>query len=73
MWRLLLFSILVATTHSALDTPLCPDGGEPACAKSGFEFIYFENECKLNVFSYKELFAGRPSEYCFLTNFVSFN
>ncbi|CAD7012628.1 unnamed protein product [Ceratitis capitata] len=59
MWRLFLFSILITVSHGALEA-LCPAGGEPVCAKSGYEFIYFENECKLNVFSYKELFAGRP-------------
>ncbi|XP_067627389.1 uncharacterized protein [Eurosta solidaginis] len=71
MWLILLFGLFISTTNCDLSIPLCPSGGQPVCAKSDYELIYFENECKLNVYSYQRLFAGqsRPTrialEECF--------
>ncbi|CAD7012631.1 unnamed protein product [Ceratitis capitata] len=50
---------MFATAVSGLYTPLCAEGGLPVCATNGRAYLYFENECRLNAYIYKQLFLGQ--------------
>ncbi|XP_017482177.1 PREDICTED: flocculation protein FLO11-like [Rhagoletis zephyria] len=60
MWYIFFIgSLAAAASTTELYTPLCNESGSPVCATNGQKYLYFQNECKLNAYIYKQLFFGR--------------
>lgn len=44
--------------YNAMGHGSCPNIKQPLCATNGREFLYFENQCQLEVKNYEQLIQG---------------
>lgn len=67
MWLILFIGSLITSTTSGLYTPICAEGGLPVCATNGLAYLYFENECRLTVYIYKQIYLGQRGKLYILS------
>ena len=55
--------------YNSMGQGSCPNIRQPLCATNGQEFLFFENQCQLEVKNYEQLIQGLQGEYMILFSF----
>ena len=55
--------------YNSMGQGSCPNIRQPLCATNGQEFLFFENQCQLEVKNYEQLIQGLQGKYMILFSF----